>query len=165
MVRKIKTKNSYAGARQTAMPLVIKPMLATLVDDPFSDPNWLFETKWDGVRAVCFLDNGAARFISRNQNELTEQYPELANIGKSISGVRAILDGEIVALDEHGVSRFQLLQPRLGRKNKAEIARLAASTRLAYYVFDLLYLDGFDLTGCTLLDRKTQLEAIIKPGK
>ena len=92
------------------MPLVIKPMLATLVDDPFSDPDWLFETKWDGVRAVCFLDNGAARFISRNQNELTEQYPELANIGKSISGVRAILDGEIVALDEHGVSRFQLLQ-------------------------------------------------------
>jgi bifunctional non-homologous end joining protein LigD len=165
MVRKIKTKDACAGAKRGVMPKEIKPMLATLVDDPFSDPDWLFETKWDGVRAVCFLDHGEARFISRNQNELTDQYPELANIGKSISGARAILDGEIVALDEHGVSRFQLLQPRLGRKNKAEIARLAASTRLAYYVFDLLYLDGFDLMGCTLLDRKTQLEAIIKPGK
>ena len=140
-------------------------MLATLAGDPFSDPDWLFETKWDGVRAVCFLDHGQARFISRNQNELTVQYPELADIGKSISGQSAILDGEIVALDEHGVSRFQLLQPRLGRKNKAEIARLAANTRLAYYVFDLLYLDGFALTSCSLIDRKTQLEAIIKSGR
>lgn len=147
------------------MPGVINPMLATLVDRPFSDSHWLFETKWDGVRAVCFLAKGKARFISRNQNELTDQYPELADIGKSISGAQAILDGEIVALDEHGISRFQLLQPRLGRKNTAEIARFAASTRLAYYVFDLLYLDGFDLMRCSLIDRKTQLEAIIKPGK
>src|ERR1700687_1396028 len=161
MAAKTKAKHVCPGAERAVMPKTIKPMLATLVDDPFSDPDWLFETKWDGVRAVCFLDNGEARFISRNQNELTEQYPELADIGQSLSGKRAILDGEIVALDEHGVSRFQLLQSRVGRKNKAEIARLAASTRLAYYVFDLLYLDGFDLMTCTLLDRKTQLEAII----
>lgn len=147
------------------MPKAINPMLATLVDGPFSDPAWLFETKWDGVRALCFLEKGKARFVSRNQNELTALYPELADISKSINGERAILDGEIVALDEHGVSRFQLLQPRLGRKNKAEIERLAASTRLAYYVFDLLYLDGFDLMGCSLLDRKTQLEAAIKSAK
>jgi len=165
MPRKIKTTDSCRGAKRADMPKVIKPMLATLVDDPFSDPDWLFETKWDGVRATCFLENGQARFISRNQNELTDQYPELKDIGDSINGKRAILDGEIVALDENGVSRFQLLQPRLGRKNKAEIARLAASSRLVYYVFDLLYLDGFDLMGCTLVDRKTQLEAIIKADK
>jgi bifunctional non-homologous end joining protein LigD len=146
------------------MPVAIKPMLATPVDYPFSDPAWLFETKLDGFRAICFLEDGAARFISRNQNELTDQYPELANIGACIKGQRVVLDGEIVALDERGVSRFQLLQPRSGRKNRAEIARLAASTRLAYYAFDLLFLDGFDLRGCALLDRKTQLEAIIKPG-
>lgn len=164
MPKKLSTKLSCAGAKRAAMPATIIPMLATLVDEPFSDPDWLFETKWDGVRAVCYLDNGTARFVSRNQNELTAQYPELAGIGKHIGGGRAILDGEIVALDEHGVSRFQLLQPRLGRKNPAEIARLAANTRLAYYVFDLLYLDGFDLMSCTLIDRKTQLEAIIKPG-
>lgn len=147
------------------MPPVIKPMLATLVDDAFSDPDWLFETKWDGVRAVCFIKNGKARFISRNQNELTAQYPELADIAKSIRGSSVILDGEIVALDEHGVSRFQLLQRRLGRKNAGEIERLAATTRIAFYVFDLLYLDGFDLMGCRLIDRKETVEQILKPSK
>jgi bifunctional non-homologous end joining protein LigD len=158
-------KPACAGARQAAMPHIVQPMLATLVDKPFSDPQWLFETKWDGIRAVCFLDNGKARFVSRNQNELTAQYPELANIADSIDGGRIILDGEIVALDEHGVSKFQLLQPRMGRKNHAEIERLAATTRLAYYVFDLVYLDGFNLTGCALLERKSTLETILKPSK
>lgn len=147
------------------MPAAIKPMLATLVDEPFSDPDWLFETKWDGVRAICFIKNGKARFVSRNQNELTAQYPELADIAKSINASSAILDGEIVALDEKGVSRFQLLQRRLGRKNAGEIQRLAATTRIAFYVFDLIYLDGFDLMGCKLMDRKTILEGILKPSK
>ena len=140
-------------------------MLATLVDKPFSDPEWLFETKWDGIRAVCFLGNGKARFVSRNQNDLSAQYPELTNIGKSIAGKVAVLDGEIVALDEQGISRFQLLQPRMGRKNSSEIARLAGKTPVAYYVFDLLYIDGFDLTACPLLERKTRLETLIKPAK
>ena len=76
-----------------------------------------------------------------------------------------ILDGEIVALDEKGVSRFQLLQRRLGRKNAGEIQRLAATTRIAFYVFDLLYLDGFDLMGCKLIDRKDMLEGILKSSK
>src|SRR5258707_1253451 len=114
------------GAKQAALPDVILPMLATLVDGPFSAPDWLFETKWDGIRAVCFLNNGKARFVSRNQNDLTAQYPELAGIGSAIEGRQVILDGEIVALDEQGVSRFQLLQSRMGRKNSAEIERLAA---------------------------------------
>jgi bifunctional non-homologous end joining protein LigD len=153
------------GAKESAMPGVIQPMLATLVDAPFSDPHWLFETKWDGIRAVCFLDKGKPRFVSRNQNDLTAQYPELANIADSIHGSRVILDGEIVALDEQGVSKFQLLQPRMGRKNQAEIARLTAKTRLVYYVFDLLYLDGLDLTACTLLDRKGKLESILKSAQ
>ena len=153
------------GARPTALPAIINPMLATLVDKPFSDPNWLFETKWDGIRAVCFIDKGKARFVSRNQNDLTAQYPELTDIGDSVKARQAILDGEIVALDERGVSRFQLLQPRMGRKNKAAIARLAASTRLAYYVFDLIYLDGFDLASCRLIERKAILEKTLKSAK
>jgi bifunctional non-homologous end joining protein LigD len=153
------------GARKAAMPELIKPMLATLVDDPFSDPAWLFETKWDGVRAVCFIRNGKAWFISRNQIQMTAQYPELADIAQSIRGSSVILDGEIVALDEKGVSRFQLLQPRLGRKNPGDIQRLAATTRIAFYVFDLIYLDGFDLMGCKLIDRKTTLEGILKSSK
>jgi bifunctional non-homologous end joining protein LigD len=115
--RKPKTlKTVCDGARKAAMPAQIKPMLATLVDEPFSDPEWLFETKWDGVRAVCFIKNGKAQFVSRNQLEMTAQYPELQNVAASIEGSDAILDGEIVALDASGVARFQLLQRRLGRK-------------------------------------------------
>lgn len=147
------------------MPAAIKPMLATLVDKPFSDPGWLFETKWDGVRAICFIKNGDARFVSRNQLEMTGQYPELAGIAASVRASNVILDGEIVALDEHGVSRFQLLQRRLGRKNAGEIGRLASTTRLAYYVFDVLYIDGFDVMSCTLMDRKAALETLLKPSK
>jgi bifunctional non-homologous end joining protein LigD len=147
------------------MPAIINPMLATLVDDPFSDPDWLFETKWDGVRAICFIRRGRARFVSRNQIEMTAQYPELTDIAEHLRASDAILDGEIVALDEHGVSRFQLLQRRLGRKNAGEIRQLAARTRIAYYAFDLLYLDGFDLKTCALIDRKNTLERILKPAK
>ena len=153
------------GAKKAVMPAAIKPMLATLVDRPFSDPKWLFETKWDGVRAVCFIKNGKARFFSRNQLEMTAQYPELEGIAAGVKATAAILDGEVVALDEQGVSRFQLLQPRLGRKNSGEIGRLTSTTRLAYYVFDLLHLDGLDLLGCKLLDRKTTLEKILKESK
>ena len=153
------------GAKQAAMPRVIQPMLATLVDEPFSDPDWLFETKWDGIRALCFLSQGKARFVTRNQNDVSAQYPELANIAGCVAGTRVILDGEIVALDDQGVSRFQLLQTRLGRKNQSEIKQLAGRTRLVYYVFDLLHLDGVDLTACALLDRKARLEAILKTSK
>jgi bifunctional non-homologous end joining protein LigD len=164
MTPKNKAKNLCPEARRAAMPALINPMLATLVDHPFSNPDWLFETKWDGIRAVCFIKNGKARFTSRNQNNLTAQYPELANIADYVAGNEAILDGEIVALDAKGISRFQLLQPRMGRKHSGEIARLAAKSHIAYYVFDLLHLDGFDLTACSLLDRKTRLEAILKPA-
>lgn len=160
-----RTKTVCDGAKQAAMPRVIQPMLATLVDEPFSDPDWLFETKWDGIRALCFLNQGKARFVTRNQNDVTAQYPELANIAGCVAGTQVILDGEIVALDDQGVSRFQLLQTRLGRKNQLEIEQLASRTRLVYYVFDLLHLDAVDLTACALLDRKTRLEAILKPSK
>ncbi|MDX6611002.1 MAG: bifunctional non-ous end joining protein LigD, partial [Blastocatellia bacterium] len=138
---------------------------ATLVDAPFSDPDWIFETKWDGFRSVCFLQNGKARFVSRNQLDMSAQYPELAKLGDYFDAKQAILDGEIVALDEHGRPRFQLLQPRHGRKNAGEIARLAARSRIVYYVFDLLYHNGYDLTACALVDRKAILEKIIKPAQ
>src|SRR6266853_4979304 len=86
------------GARAARMPSIIHPMLATLVDDPFSNPEWIFETKWDGFRAVCFIQNGGARFVSRNQIYMTPQYPELTEVAKQIGAEEVILDGEIVAL-------------------------------------------------------------------
>src|SRR5438876_1401335 len=108
MARKVKSKTICDGACEAAMPHLVHPMLATLVDKAFSDPDWLFETKWDGVRAICFIDHDKVRFVSRNQNDLTAQYPELADIGGCVNARQAIVDGEIVALDEKGVSRFQL---------------------------------------------------------
>jgi bifunctional non-homologous end joining protein LigD len=129
-------------------------MLATLVDEPFSDPDWIFETKWDGYRSVCFLKNGEARFVSRNQIEMTPQYPELATIGKHVRAKEAILDGEICALDSQGIPRFQLLQRRGGTKRPP----------IVYFVFDLLYVDGYDLTACTVVERKAKLAEILQPS-
>src|SRR2546423_6828824 len=150
------------GARRTRMPTVSKPMLATLVDEPFSDPDWIFETKWDGFRSVCFVKNGNARFVSRNQIEMTPQYPELSGVAKQLHAKEAILDGEIVALDKDGIPRFQLLQPRVGRKSG--IAALRGHGHIVYYVFDLLYVDGNDLMPCPVVERKELLEKILKPA-
>src|ERR1700736_4926449 len=97
-----------SAARAARMPEIIHPMLATLVDDPFSAPEWIFETKWDGFRSVCFLENGKSQFVSRNQIDMTPQYPELTGVGKQLAAKEAILDGEIVALDKDGIPRFQL---------------------------------------------------------
>lgn len=144
------------------MPAIIKPMLATLVDDPFSDPEWIFETKWDGFRSVCFIKNGKARFVSRNQIEMTPQYPELADVPDQIDANEAILDGEIVALDKDGMPRFQLLQNKL-RIRSGSYAH-ASKAQLVYFVFDLLYADGFDLMNCSVVERKAKLAEILRPS-
>jgi bifunctional non-homologous end joining protein LigD len=163
--RSAKEKSTAAvcsAARAARMPDVIKPMLATLVDDPFSDPDWIFETKWDGFRSVCFVKAGKARFVSRNQLEMTAQYPELVDVGKQVDAKEAILDGEIVALDQDGMPRFQLLQPRVGRKSGLQSLR--GKGKIVYYVFDLLYADGYDLMPCTVVERKAVLEQILRPA-
>ncbi|HVS21837.1 MAG TPA: non-homologous end-joining DNA ligase [Pyrinomonadaceae bacterium] len=151
-------------ARPTTMPAIIHPMLATLVDEPFSNSEWIFETKWDGFRAVCFVQNGSARFVSRNQLDMTHQYPEFMDVGNQIKAKEAILDGEIVALDRDGMPRFQLLQPRVGRKKKSDIEALLGKAKIVYYVFDLLYADGHDLMSCSVVERKTALENILRPA-
>src|SRR2546422_337599 len=165
-----KAKNSPApaaaalcsNARPVRMPEIINPMLATLVDDPFSNPEWIFETKWDGFRSICFVKNGKSRFVSRNQIDMTPQYPELADVAKQIDAKEAILDGEIVALDKNGMPRFQLLQPRVGRKSG--IAALLGQGHIVYYVFDLIYVDGYDLMPCPVVKRKEVLARILKPA-
>lgn len=165
-VRKSSKKNRdvdiCSAARKARMPQIIHPMLATLVDDPFSDPEWIFETKWDGFRSVCFIKNRQARFVSRNQIEMTPQYPELASMAKQINAKEAILDGEIVALDEQGVPRFQLLQNKL-RIRSGSYAK-ARSAQILYFAFDLLYVDGYDLMPCPVIERKAKLEQILRPS-
>ena len=151
-----------SAARKTRMPAIIKPMLATLVNDPFSDPEWIFETKWDGFRSVCFVKNGKARFVSRNQIEMTPRYPELSDVPKQIAAKDAILDGEIVALDKDGMPKFQLLQNKL-RIRSGSYAH-ASKAQIVYFVFDLLYVDGFDLMNCSVVERKAKLAEILRPA-
>jgi bifunctional non-homologous end joining protein LigD len=124
-------------------------MLATLTDKPFDDPDWVFETKWDGFRAIAVARPGHAALYSRNGNDISRKYPSIC---EALAAIKhdAVLDGELVALDEQGRSRFQLLQ-NAGRN----------SVRLLYCVFDLLYLGGKDLRGKTLLERKAALEQIL----
>lgn len=159
---KTKSGDLCSGARKTSVPAIIRPMLATLVDEPFTDSEWIFETKWDGFRSVCFIDRGQARFVSRNQIEMTPQYPELVKVPKQIDAKQAILDGEIVALDEHGMPRFQLLQNKL-RIRSGSYAK-AAKAQIVYFVFDLLYYDGYDLMNCSVVERKALLEQVLRPA-
>ncbi len=144
------------------MPHAIRPMLATLVDKPFDDDEWLFEIKWDGYRAVTFLDGRSLRLVSRNQNDLTAAYPELHEIPASLKARSAILDGEIVALDDEGRSSFSLMQQRTGvGEGGRSIRRTRDDIPVIYYAFDLLYLDGYDLTQAALEDRKRLLASIV----
>jgi bifunctional non-homologous end joining protein LigD len=140
-------------------------MLATMVDKPFDDDRWLYEIKWDGYRAVAFLDGKSIRLVSRNQNDLTAAYPELHEIVSHIKGSNAILDGEIVALDDDGRPSFSLMQQRTGvGEGGRRIRRTRDDIPVVYYAFDLLYLDGFDLMQADLDARKGLLTAIISPN-
>ena len=146
------------------MPHAIHPMLATLIDAPFDDPEWLYEVKWDGYRAVAFVKDGKVRLASRNQNDLTAAYPELDVIPGTIQARTAILDGEIVALDQQGRSSFGLMQQRTGvGEGGRRIRRTRDDIPIAYYVFDLLYLDGYDLMNAECEQRKELLNSVLAP--
>jgi bifunctional non-homologous end joining protein LigD len=136
---------NFAGAIAGPMPTTIHPMLATAAAKPFDDPNWLFEIKWDGYRAVAFIDEGSLRLVSRTQNNLTKQFPELADLPKCVKAKRAILDGEIVALDDQGRPSFSLMQRRTGFRPGKHRLPGREGVQIIYYAFDLLYLDGIDL--------------------
>ena len=146
------------------MPNEIHPMLATSINDPFDGPDWLFEIKWDGYRAVAFIENGKVRLVSRNQNELTARYPELKDLAKSVKAKNAILDGEVVALDEQGRASFSLMQQRTGFRPGGRRAPTNADVPVLYYAFDLLYLDGYDWRRVPLEERKKKLASILITG-
>jgi bifunctional non-homologous end joining protein LigD len=149
-------------ARNVAMPSRVTPTLATLVDRPFSDPEWLFEIKWDGVRALAWIADGEVTLRARSGADVTSHYPELAPLPEWIHARRAILDGEIVALDERGHSDFERLQQRM--HVRAPAANLVAQVPVTYYVFDLLYCDGYDLRDAPLLARKELLRTLLRPS-
>jgi bifunctional non-homologous end joining protein LigD len=146
------------------MPTTIHPMLAESVDDPFDGEEWLFEIKWDGYRAIAFIEGGKVRLVSRNQNELTGRYPELHDLAKFVKAKTAILDGEVVALDEEGRASFSLMQQRTGFRPGGKRRVANADVPVLYYAFDLLYLDGYDWRRVPLEERKRKLKSILESG-
>lgn len=132
--------------------LVVDVMLPTLRKAPFSGDGWLFEPKWDGFRAICYVQKGKVCFVSRNKRSLTEKFPELQSIGSEVNALGAILDGEIVAIDAEGKPSFDRLRsPRQG-----------TGFAVVFYAFDLLYINGRSLTGEPLLDRKRALRKLVR---
>lgn len=153
-----------AGAVEKPMPTKIRPMLATSVEDAFDNPDWLFEIKWDGYRAVAFIESSSVRLVSRNQNDLTGQFPELRDLPKSVQAERAVIDGEIVALDDYGRPSFSLMQQRTGFQPGKPRRPGREGVPVVYYAFDLLYLDGYDLRRVGLEKRKELLQSVLTAG-
>ncbi len=154
-----------SGVQTAAMPRSIEPMKAVLVDKPFDRKGWVFEEKYDGIRAICFIEDGKAILFSRNQKEMTKRYPELRDLAKWIHAKQAILDGEIIVVGNRGNANFQELSSRFGLTNTDKIALLSKSQKIVYFVFDLLYIDGFSTFKPSLLDRKALLKKIVKENK
>ncbi|MDX2154574.1 MAG: DNA ligase D [Bryobacteraceae bacterium] len=151
------------GGIDRPMPAFFPPMTAEVAADPPPGNEWLFEVKWDGVRALAFIENGALTLYSRRGGAIERQYPELSVLPHYVRARTAILDGEVAVLDEEGRSSFQLIQPRISVTDANAIAHLARSAPAGFYAFDLLYLDGYDLRQLPLAERKRLLQEIIQP--
>ena len=151
------------GAVKSPMPRSVAPMLATIASKPPAGDQWLYEVKWDGVRALCFVENNELCIYTRNQKRCEKQYPELSVLPRFLKASTAVLDGEIAVVDESGRSSFSLIQPRISVADPNSIAHLARSTPVTLFLFDLVYLDGYDLRGVALEERKRLLSEIVTP--
>jgi bifunctional non-homologous end joining protein LigD len=149
-------KDARARLRRIAQPAWLSPMLATLTDTPFSRDGWLFETKFDGERCVAFRRGRDLRLMSRNEIVMNDQYPELVAALMKQRVDEFIVDGEIVAF-EGTVTSFTRMQARMHVSNPPP--SLIKETPVFYYLFDVLYLDGYDTTRLPLRDRKQLLKA------
>lgn len=152
------------GARKADPPGWIEPMKAVIGTPPPKETGWIFEVKWDGVRALCFVEEGRVRMLSRNGNPIDRRYPELSILPHHVQARQAVLDGEIAALDERGLPSFGMLQRRMHVDDPASIAALSRSTPVVLYVFDLIYLDGWNLCDVPLRERKRLLRELLNPG-
>lgn len=154
------------GAQKSSMPRGVTPMLATLVDEPFDGAEWFFEVKFDGYRALAYVEDGKARYFSRNQNEMTEDFPELSGLPKRVKAERCILDGEICAIDEQGRPSFSLMQQRTGfEPGRTKKRTRNPGIRIVFYIFDVIYADGYSLMRVDLDKRKEVLAAILKANE
>ncbi|BEP12032.1 hypothetical protein acdb102_03430 [Acidothermaceae bacterium B102] len=145
------------------VPALIKPMLA--VTGPMPEGNqWSYEMKWDGVRAVVYVEGGRARVMTRNDREVLAQYPELRALAESMGSTQAVLDGEIVSFDAEGRPSFGRLQQRMHVTKAAALDRLKVDVPIHYLIFDLLHLDGRSLLDAPLSERRALLDGLKLAG-
>jgi bifunctional non-homologous end joining protein LigD len=155
--------SSTEGAVKAEMPAALEPMLATLGTSVPSGTDWLYEVKWDGYRALCFIERGKVRMLSRRGIKLDKQFATVAAaLAQSVKADTAIIDGEVVALDENGNPSFQRLQNMTGFGTKPAVK--GAAPFLNFFAFDLLYLNGYDLRKAALIDRRQLLMSILLPS-
>jgi bifunctional non-homologous end joining protein LigD len=159
---------SSARSRKEELPAPdpVAPMLATTGDaHDVSDGEWAFEMKWDGIRAVAVVQGGAVTLTSRNGNDLTPAYPELQVLAERVDGGGgAVLDGEIVAVDERGRPDFGLLQTRMGLTRPRDVARAAKGAPVKLLLFDVMRAEGRSLVKDEYDDRREVLERIVESG-
>jgi bifunctional non-homologous end joining protein LigD len=148
--------------RPVPLPKAPRPMLATLVDGPFDHPDWFFETKYDGLRILGRRDGRKVVLLSRNDQPQNFQFPDIVGPLQKALTRPAIVDGEIVCLDEKGQSSFRLLQQRFHLQDAEEVQIRVKQYPAYLYLFDLLYWDRFDLTGLPLEERKKVLRAVVR---
>ena len=148
-----KNISKLPAVQKAKLPAFISPQLATLVKEPPSGDQWLHELKFDGYRMLCRIDRGRVTFWSRNGKEWTGKFLNVVEAVKSLKVTSAIIDGEIVIIDAQGRSSFQKLQRAMNK---------TVTSGFAYQVFDLIYLDGFNLTRTPLIYRKDLLEEVFK---
>ena len=141
-----------------ALPAFIPPMLATLIDEPFDSERHLFEVKWDGIRALTFVEGGAHRACTRNRQDLVPSYPELAPLARLPDGT--VLDGELVVLVD-GRPSFTRSLERMQAKARLRVEAIARSSPAQYVVFDCLYLAGKSLMSRPLHERRARLQPLL----
>ncbi|ETK37723.1 non-homologous end-joining DNA ligase [Microbispora sp. ATCC PTA-5024] len=141
-----------------------RPMMAQLGTLPDDDAAWSHEMKWDGVRALAYVENRALRLVSRNGHDITTAYPELYAMAGATGGRDVVLDGEIVAFDEAGRPSFGALQPRMHQRQPARIAQLVASVPVTFLAFDVLHVGAAPAIAMPYVERRGLLEGILTPG-
>jgi bifunctional non-homologous end joining protein LigD len=147
------------------VPELVRPMLATPAHVlPVDDDAWAYEFKWDGVRAVVYVEGGRVRALSRTDRDVTASYPELRGLGEALGSFQAVLDGEIVALDSEGRPSFEALQPRMNLVAPGRVRRLAETVPVTYMIFDLMHLDGHSALGLAYEERRRLLESLELAG-
>jgi bifunctional non-homologous end joining protein LigD len=160
--------NNVILKENSEFPLSVKPMLAGHADAPFDNKEWVFEVKWDGVRAILLQNKakGITKIQSRNGKDITHRYPEIAEAVDSVlkDNESVVLDGEIVVLNKEGIPDFQMHQKRMNVDSQRDIEFLSDNTPATYFVFDILYFDGKNVEELHLPDRRKILNSLIGGG-